>query len=404
MAIRLSNNTIYSTGIYRLNSLQSGLQKVGDQVATGRKILTASDDPIAAARVLEVTQSDSVNTQFQVNRQTATSSLSQVESILSNATNLIQDVQALAVQAGNGSMSDSDRKAISVEVRSKLDDLLGLANSGDGAGSYLFSGYKATTLPFVQTPEGARYDGAQGKRMLQVASSREIAITDSGASIFENNRTGNGTFTVNADAANTGNATFTNGSVTDSSVLTHDYYEVSFTVAAGVTTYDVMNTSTGLPVSTGNAFTPGQTIEFDGMQFTVKGAPADTDKLSVSPSGVQSIFTTLTDLVKALETPVNGASDRARLQNALTVADANLTAGLDNMLTVRSQFGASLKELDYLEAAGTDLGLQYARTLSDLQSLDYNKALSELAQQQFTLEAAQKSFKAVTSLSLFALI
>jgi flagellar hook-associated protein 3 FlgL len=136
MAIRLSTNTIYNTGIYRLNTLQSGLQRLGDQVATGRKILTAADDPIAAARVLEVSQSDSVNTQFQVNRQTAKASLSQVESVLSSATDLIQDVQTLAVGAGNATFSDSDRKALATEIRGKLDDMLGVANSSDGAGNF----------------------------------------------------------------------------------------------------------------------------------------------------------------------------------------------------------------------------------------------------------------------------
>jgi flagellar hook-associated protein 3 FlgL len=404
MPIRLSTNTIYNTGIYRLNTLQSGLQRLGDQVATGRKILTAADDPIAAARVLEVSQSDSVNTQFQVNRQTAKASLSQVESVLSSATDLIQDVQTLAVGAGNATFSDSDRKALATEIRGKLDDMLGVANSSDGAGNFLFSGYKSTTVPFVRTSDGARYDGAQGQRLLQVASSREIGITDSGTSIFENNRTGNGTFTVRADAANTGSAMFTNGSVADSTALTHDGYEVQFTVAAGVTTYSVVNTSTGTSVSTGNAYQAGQPIAFDGMQFTVNGTPADTDKLTVSPSGTQSIFTTLQNLVDALETPVSGPAGNAKLQNSLAEADANLRSGLDNMLAVRSKMGSSLKELDYLDNAGADLGLQYATTLSDLQSLDYNKALSLLTQQQFTLEAAQKSFKAVSSLSLWTMI
>ena len=60
-----------------------------------------------------------------------------------------------------------------------------------------------------------------------------------------------------------------------------------------------------------------------------------------------------------------------------------------------------MKELDYLDDSGSDLGIQYDATLSKLQDLDIVKAISQYATQQTTLEAAQKSFKTMSSLSLF---
>jgi flagellar hook-associated protein 3 FlgL len=63
--------------------------------------------------------------------------------------------------------------------------------------------------------------------------------------------------------------------------------------------------------------------------------------------------------------------------------------------------GARSKEIDYLDSAGSDLDIQYASTLSDLQDLDVIKATSLYAQQQITLQAAQKSFTMMTGLSLF---
>jgi flagellar hook-associated protein 3 FlgL len=60
-----------------------------------------------------------------------------------------------------------------------------------------------------------------------------------------------------------------------------------------------------------------------------------------------------------------------------------------------------MKELDYLDSSGSDLGIQYDATLSKLQDLDIVKAISQYATQQTTLEAAQKSFKTMSSLSLF---
>ncbi|HEY5799445.1 MAG TPA: flagellar hook-associated protein FlgL [Burkholderiaceae bacterium] len=404
MTMRLSNLTIYSTGIGRLNSLQTQLNRTGEQIATGRKHLTAAEDPIAAARALEVSQAQSVNDQFQTNRQYATSSLSQVESILSSVTTVMQDLQALVVAAGNAAYSNADRGSLVQEMRGKFDDLMGLANTSDGAGGFLFSGYKSTTQPFVRNTDGAQYVGAQGQRVLQVASARHIPITDSGDSIFEHNRTGNSTFETSAAAANTGTGKYTLGSVTDTTLLTKQKYELNFTVAAGVTTYDVVNTSTGATLSSGNAYVDGQPINFDGIQVAISGAPANGDKFELQPSQLQSVFSTVRDLIDLVAAPISDATGTAKLKNGLLSANANMSNALDNILMVRSEIGSNLKELDYLDISGSDLGLQYARSLSDLQALDYNKALSELAQQQFTLEAAQKSYKNVTSLSLFNFI
>ena len=68
---------------------------------------------------------------------------------------------------------------------------------------------------------------------------------------------------------------------------------------------------------------------------------------------------------------------------------------------MRALLGTRLNELDALQSAGENIGLQYKQTLSQLQDVDYNKAISDLTQQKTSLEAAQKSFLAVSGLSLF---
>jgi flagellar hook-associated protein 3 FlgL len=61
-----------------------------------------------------------------------------------------------------------------------------------------------------------------------------------------------------------------------------------------------------------------------------------------------------------------------------------------------------MNEADSLKASGDSLALQFQQTLSQLQDLDYNKAMSDLSQQQLSLQAAQKSFVQVSGLSLFS--
>lgn len=304
--MRISTNTIYESGTARLGDLQSDLVKLQQQLSTGRRILSPSDDPVAAARALEITQAQSVNTQFSNNRQTVKSQLSITESTLSNISDLLTSVQSTLVSAGNGTYSDTQRGFLAVELRGNLDELFGLANATDGAGNRLFSGYQTKTAPFAPTATGAQYNGDQGQRMVQVSVSRQMAVSETGDNIF-----------------------LANG---------------------------------------------------------------------------QDVFKTMTDLINLLETPVTTPAASAALSAGLATASAGLQGAADAVLTVRASMGSRLKELDALDVSGQDRDIQYAQALSDFQSLDYTKAISQLSQQQMTLEAAQKSFVKVVGLSLFNLI
>ena len=403
--MRISTLNIFNTATNQLGTLQSGIERTQMQLATERRILTPADDPVASARALEVSQAQEMNAQFATNRMNARSSLSHVETTLQDAGNLLQDIQQLAVNAGNGTMVLSDRQALATELEGRLEDLLGVANTSDGAGGYLFSGYMATTQPFTRTPGGAAYQGDQGQRQLQVGASRKLPLSASGSAVFEAIPTGNGSFQTQAAGANTGAAVISSGSVTDRSQLNGHDYALSFTVTGtpAVTTYTVNDTSTtpATAVLSNQPYEPGKTISFGGMSFDIKGAPANGDSFTVKPSEKQSVFTTVTDLIAALRAPADGSSGKAALTNSLNTAMDNLKAAHDNVLTVQASMGAHLKELDYLDSAGDDLNIHYASTLSDLQDLDVVKAISDFQQQQTTLQAAQMSFKTMSGLSLF---
>jgi flagellar hook-associated protein 3 FlgL len=405
--MRISTATIYETATSQLGSLQTQLARTQNQLSTNKRMLAAADDPIAAARALEVTQSRAMNTQFATNRGNARSSLSQEENALGSTADLLQAVQTLVVQAGNGALSPADRNSIAVELEGRLDDLIGLANTSDGAGGYLFSGYTVDTLPYTRTASGAQYNGDQGQRELQVDSSRKIPISDAGSAIFDSARTGNGTFQVKAAAGNTGAGVVSSGAVADrSKILGHDY-TLKFTVSGSTTTYRVTDSSTGedLPRPPATAvdypYTSGQQIAFDGITFDIKGEPANGDTFTVAPSEKKSMFTTIADAIAALRVPADDAAGKARLGNALSQANENIKSAMDNVLTVRASVGARMKELDYLDDSGDGIDIQYATTLSKLQDLDMAKAISQFSQQQVTLQAAQQSFKALSGLSLF---
>jgi flagellar hook-associated protein 3 FlgL len=148
----------------------------------------------------------------------------------------------------------------------------------------------------------------------------------------------------------------------------------------------------------------GEAIVFGGMQIDVKGDVKPGDKFTTQPSENQPIFETLTNLLKTLRTPAAGAKGQADLTNGLSIGNNNIDNALDKILDVRAAVGTRLKELEVLENTGSDLNIQYTDALNKLQEIDMPATISSFTQQQITLEAAQKSFIAISRLSLFDML
>jgi flagellar hook-associated protein 3 FlgL len=397
--MRISTTMLYDRALSALNRQHTEMLKTQQQLATGKRLLSAEADPVAAARAIETRQALAANEQYGHNRQQAAAKLGLVEGALANVGSLIQGVRLIAVSAGNPALSDKDRANLAVDLRSHFDELLGIANMKDESGHYLFSGYRVWSQPFAPVAGGVVYSGDQGTRFIQVSDTREIAVSAPGSEVFERIRTGNGTFFAAADGANSGGGIISAGSVVDAGALTGHSYAITFTAAGGNITYDVTNTTTGTVVSGGNPYVDGNAITFGGMRVEISGSPANGDQFTIRPSTSQSVFTTIEELTVLLTQPAGTGG--AQLANGINAALQNLDQALDNVLGVRSSVGGRLKELDTLDATGEALRTQHQQTLSALQDVDLAQAISQLAQQQLYLEAAQRSFLKVTGLTLF---
>ena len=389
--MRISTSALYNANVSMLNQQQAKLLHTQQQLASGRRMLTASDDPIASARALEVSQSDAMNTQYDTNRKAASSSFSLAEGALQSVTDLLQYVRTRSIEAG-GALTASMRQSMAADLNARIQELQGLANSTDGLGNYLFSGFQGRTQPFSGAAGAVQYNGDDGQRMIQVSSSRQLATADSGADIFMRIKS----FATQATSGNTGSGIISQGIVTNAAVISGNSYQVSFT---GAGTYDVIQTTPApaATLSTANVYTSGQAIAIGGMQFKITGAPAAGDTFTATAAN-ETIFKTIADLSSVL---ASGTATPAQLADSISRATNMLDRGLDNVLTVRASLGSRMNEVDSLKAAGDDLELSFKATLSQLQDVDYNKGISDLNQQQLSLQAAQKSFAQISGLSLF---
>lgn len=399
--MRVSSGMIFDAGLASMQKQTASLLHTQQQVASGRRILTSADDPVAAARALEVEQAQSTNALYLTNQKTAGEALGLADGQLAAVSELIANIRTLAVQGGGGALTDSDRSSLAAELRQRFDELVGLANATDSAGQHLFSGYMGDTTPFAgSVASGVTYAGDDGQRLMQVSSARQIAVSDSGNDIFMRIRNGNGTFATDASVANTGSGVIDQGRVLNPSAVTGDNYTIGFSLVGGVLNYTVTDTTTATVVASA-AYQSGDAITFDGISVTLNGTPAVADTFTIAPSSSQSLFATVANLITALETSAGAGNGNALLANRIGSSLANLDQALDNTLRVRASIGSRQSEVDALASAGEDLDLNYAQTLSRLRDLDYAAAISQLTQEQVYLEAAQKSFLRVTGLSLF---
>lgn len=396
--MRISTSMIYDRTVSGMQSQMSSIMHTQQQISSGKRLVSASDDPSASSQILQMTETQNLNKQFGTSQEGAQSTLALLDGQLQGVTDLIQYVQTRAVSAANGTLNAGDLKSMAADIQSQFDDMVGLANSTDGLGQYIFAGNMASSKPFAgDLSTGITYQGDQGVRAVQVSQSRQLPVSVPGDSLFM----GNPYVTAEA-ASSTASSSVTSSSVSVPGALTGNSYQIQVKSDG---TYQVVNPS--LP-STSNVvksgtFTSGSSIDFDGVSITLSGSvPASgSDTFNVG-TGTPGIFDTLSNLVKTMQNPTTGdPAANSSFKTQIGAAMSQLTSALDTVLDARATVGSRMNEVTGLQSMNSSLDLQYSKMRSSLEDTDYASAISSLAQQQMSLQAAQKSFLQVTSLSLF---
>jgi len=394
--MRISTNQIFQQGTNNLLNQQAKLAKTQMQLSTGKKVVTPSDDPTAAVRIIQLQHSIDLKNTYQTNIGYAQASLSSEESALSSSIDVLQRVRDLAVQANSGAMSSTDLQSTASELQQDLNGLIGLANSQDGNGNHLFAGNRVTTKPFSQTASSISYAGDQGQRTIQIGENRKVAVNDSGYDVFQKIKNGNGSFVTSYNNANTGSGVITTGQVTDPTAWVPDTYTLTFLTP---TTYEVRDSSSALITS--GTYTSDSAISFNGAEVSVSGAPAAGDNFTIAPSSNQDMFTTVQKLITSLTGTGTDAASRAKLSTDINQFLSSIDQAMNNVDDVRAKVGARLNSIDNQKAANGDFITASQTALSSLQDLDYTEAASRLSQQMLVLQAAQQSFVKMQNISLF---
>jgi flagellar hook-associated protein 3 FlgL len=401
--IRVATSNLYATGYQGISADQQALATTVAQLSSGKQINSPADNPAGAAQASSLQSDLSQLSQYQSNQSQATHLLNMGSSTLGQVVNVIQGIRQTLVQAGDPTYSDSQRGAMAAQLQQQLNQLVGLANTGDGQGGYLFAGSTSSQAPFQQLGNTVAYSGDNIVQGLQISANRTEQVKYSGADVFNNVPTGNGSFVTAATGTNTGTGTISGGSVATPSQLTGDQYTI--TMGAGGGSYSVFDSTRGVavPGQQNVAFaSPGPaSISFDGMTMQLSGAPAAGDSFTVAPSGYQSLFQTVATAITALQTPTTSAAVASQRSATLSGLLGATDQALTHISGLQSTLGAQLGELNSYSAINGDRTLQDQTQLSAIVDLDYAKAVSTMQRQQTQYQAALQSYSAISKLSLF---
>ena len=393
--MRISTNNSYNSALDSLVDRQARMAGTQEQLTTGKRVNRASDDPAAAARSERALASERQAVAHQRAIDASNNAMTLTETALADAGGLLQQAREALVAAGNAAYGDTDRGTIADQLASLRAQLLAVANRSDGAGTFLFGGQGAAQAPFADVPGGVQYQGVPGDA--QSASGEALPLALDGSAAWMKARTGNGVFETRA-VTSTGRAWIDIGKVTNPAAITGATYSLQFSVAGSVTTYSVLKNGAAT-AQTNVAFSSGQAIAVDGMSVTISGQPANGDAFEMAPASASlSVFDALDQAITDLKTPGRSGTQIAQAN----VFDLNnVDAVLRQVLTGRSEVGATMNRIDSATNRVSAMKLASQTERSNAEDLDLTQAISDFSNQQTGYDAALKAYSMVQRLSLF---
>lgn len=405
--MRITTNLIYNQNLRSIDTNQGNLVDIQQQLATGKKLLRPSDDPVGAAQVIRLTEELDKITQYQRNNELTSSALEQQETALRSINDVVNRARVLTVQSGNGILAGQDRKAIGAEIEQIRDQVLDLMNTRNASGDYVFSGYQSSNQAFEFNPSASgdkvSFLGDDGENQIQISNSVTLQSTSSGKSIFQE-VFARFNFEVTAQSAGVSvetatideQGTFDNFHKQNFDPVNTLNNQYRFDLLAG-DQVSVTNVGTGNVVST-QPFQSGQPVRFSGMEFNLTGSTGDSLEISLNRPQKKNLAETLNDMFIALTSDSISESD---FVNAIDNTLVGLDNGLEKMSLEVSSIGARLNIAQSIKEANLDSELSLQSARSSIQDVDFAKASTEFAKQETALEAAFKSFPRVVNLSLF---
>lgn len=405
--MRISSMHIFNTGVRHITNAQAEVARAQEQISSGKRVLTPADDPAAAALALGIRQEQARSAQYQRNADLAESDLQQQDAQLEAVENVMLQLREFALQAGNATLSASERATVVAGIEQAGQQLLSIFNTRSAYGDYLFAGFSGDTQPFVQSAAGRiDYAGDDGERSVAIGAGLQVQSRNSGRELFVDIPAAASTFVTRNAALNSGSGDISIGRIVDQAAYDAVFPD-DLVVRFGAGSYQVdrIDRATGAAsvVLPPQAYVDGAplTITVAGAEVRITGSPAPGDEFVLEASATQALMLTVSRLADGLRNIPDTEAGAIERQRVVAEALNGIERSEQSVTASRASLGPRLNLLDDARAVQSALDLINDEALSDLVDLDFDEAASRLSFQSFVLEAAQQSLAKIANLSLF---
>lgn len=146
--MRVSSHQFHLNSIKNIQSNTENFNEKSIQLATNKRILKPSDDPLGTVMIMNLGSEIKSLEQYKTNMDAVNFSLGQQEVQLTGIVNQIYSLQSLITTAADGSMGEAEIKALGQEMSVAFPAIVDLLNATDSDGQYFFSGSKTDEKPF----------------------------------------------------------------------------------------------------------------------------------------------------------------------------------------------------------------------------------------------------------------
>ncbi len=364
------------------------------QLASGKKLISPGDNPLATHYIQNVDQQEEQIRQFLDAITLVRARLEHQEVIVANTEEFADLAKRSVMSMINGSLSPEDRNAKRRELEEMADNFLNLVNVQDESGNYVFAGTKSTTQPFFRDKDGTvSYAGDDYQRKMKISNSLEMPFNSPGSKVFMEIKNPFGDYEPDYQLQE-GSALLLERA-TNSNPDDDASYKVTFVdMDNGKFGYQLEKNGS---VVEADDFDPKTGINYKGLTIYPKGQITKGDSIELTPRSTFSIFDTFKDVMKYSESSVSDSSATAKLQQLTEEFQAAFVHLGEN----RTDLGARLGTLDIQEEQHQDFKISLAKARSNFEDLDYSQAIIEFNENQRALQASQLAFGKTKDLSLF---
>lgn len=147
MALRVTQTMMNTQLLRNISNNLGRMNNLQNQMSTGRRINTPSDDPVGLTFSMRYRSEIAANDQYVKNADSAASLLDYTDMTLGQAGDILQRIRELAVKGASGGQSQEAYDAINLEVKQLYDQMVDIGNSKFN-GKYVYNGQQTGIMPY----------------------------------------------------------------------------------------------------------------------------------------------------------------------------------------------------------------------------------------------------------------